>query len=614
MASVHFAPYPGFTIATAILTAILVGLGVWQIQRLQWKLDLIATMARKMDAAPIAVDGPAGALRQVPQNEYARVSLSGHFDNSKEAYVFTTDPALGAVYHVLTPFETDAGQTYLVDRGMVPAEKRDPSSRAKGQISGETHLIGIWRTPDAPGLFTPAPDLAHRIWYARDLEAIAAADHIQVTVPVGDRRGRCRAQYGRLAQGRADGGRFAQQSSLLCHHLVWACRGFDRRLSRLSYVQGPAELDLTEKNVSGRSQPVPYPHEARRRKPVLPRSCWRDWRRMAGSICPGMAWPRFSAAEIASFKGRRYQDVAFEILSRFVGDSFSAAELREDIEAAYAGFEHPQIAPLVPMSGNRYLLELFHGPTFAFKDIALQILGRLFARALRRRGGRATVVAATSGDTGSAAIAALGGLPNIDVFVLHPKGRVSEIQRRQMTTSGHANVHNIALEGSFDDAQGIVKGLFVEKEFAREMNLTAVNSINFVRIAAQSVYYFTAAAQLDQPAIFVVPTGNFGDIFAGEAWPGAHVGLAARKLVIATFQCQRHHGPARLERRRLCPRDGASYPEPLDGHPGGVEFRTRFIRSFGTRSGLDSRRDGKLHKGQALGVATPDPVGAACAL
>jgi threonine synthase len=206
--------------------------------------------------------------------------------------------------------------------------------------------------------------------------------------------------------------------------------------------------------------------------------------------------------------------------------------LKEDIEAAYAGFTAPEIAPLVPMSGNRYLLELFHGPTFAFKDIALQILGRLFARALKRRGGRATVVAATSGDTGSAAIAALGGLPNIDVFVLHPKDRVSEIQRRQMTTSGHANVHNIALEGSFDDAQGIVKGLFAEKEFAREIGLTAVNSINFVRIAAQSVYYFTAASQLTHPAIFVVPTGNFGDIFAGEA--AERMGLAAKRLVIAT--------------------------------------------------------------------------------
>jgi threonine synthase len=251
-----------------------------------------------------------------------------------------------------------------------------------------------------------------------------------------------------------------------------------------------------------------------------------------GGLYMPAAWPHFSAQQIAGFKGKRYQDVAFEILSRFVGESFTPAELKEDIEAAYAGFTAPEIAPLVPMSGNRYLLELFHGPTFAFKDIALQILGRLFARALKRRGGRATVVAATSGDTGSAAIAALGGLPNIDVFVLHPKDRVSEIQRRQMTTSGHANVHNIALEGSFDDAQGIVKGLFAEKEFAREIGLTAVNSINFVRIAAQSVYYFTAAAQLAQPPIFVVPTGNFGDIFAGEA--AERMGLAAKKLVIAT--------------------------------------------------------------------------------
>src|SRR5581483_6504990 len=245
-----------------------------------------------------------------------------------------------------------------------------------------------------------------------------------------------------------------------------------------------------------------------------------------------VAWPVFPEGQIAACKGRRYQDVAFEILSRFVGDSFTPVELKEDIEAAYAGFSVPEIARLSAMSGNRHLLELFHGPTFAFKDIALQILGRLFARALERRGGRATIVAATSGDTGSAAIAALGGLPNIEVFVLHPKGRVSEVQRRQMTTSPHANIHNIALEGSFDDAQSIVKGLFAEKAFAAEVGLTAVNSINFVRIAAQSVYYFTAAAQLARPPIFVVPTGNFGDIFAGEA--AMRMGLAAEKLVIAT--------------------------------------------------------------------------------
>jgi threonine synthase len=251
-----------------------------------------------------------------------------------------------------------------------------------------------------------------------------------------------------------------------------------------------------------------------------------------GGLYMPAEWPHFGAAALAGFSGKRYQDVAFEILSRFAGDSFTAAELREDIEAAYAGFENPQIAPLSAMSGNRYLLELFHGPTFAFKDIALQILGRLFARALTRRGGKATIVAATSGDTGSAAIAALGGLPNITVFVMHPKGRVSEVQRRQMTTSGHANVHNIALEGSFDDAQGIVKGLFAETEFARDVGLTAVNSINFVRIAAQSVYYFTATAALGKPATFIVPTGNFGDIFAGEA--AERMGLDVRRLVIAT--------------------------------------------------------------------------------
>jgi threonine synthase len=251
-----------------------------------------------------------------------------------------------------------------------------------------------------------------------------------------------------------------------------------------------------------------------------------------GGLYMPAVWPQFSAAEIAGFAGQRYQDVAFEILARFAGDSFTAAELREDIEAAYAGFERPEIAPLSAMSGNRYLLELFHGPTFAFKDIALQILGRLFARALARRGGKATIVAATSGDTGSAAIAALGGLPNIEVFVLHPKGRVSEVQRRQMTTSAHANVHNIALEGSFDDAQSIVKGLFGQDAFAREVGLTAVNSINFVRIAAQSVYYFTATAALARPATFIVPTGNFGDIFAGEA--AERMGLAAKRLVIAT--------------------------------------------------------------------------------
>lgn len=251
------------------------------------------------------------------------------------------------------------------------------------------------------------------------------------------------------------------------------------------------------------------------------------------------SWPQFTAAQIAAFRGLPWNEAAFRVLSRFTEGSFTDTELREAIAAAYDGFDVPQVAPLTPLAPGQHLLELFHGPTLAFKDIALQILGQLFSRALARRGGRATVVAATSGDTGSAAIAALGGLPNIDVFVMHPKGRVSTVQRMQMTTSAHANVHNIALEGSFDDAQSIVKALFADGDFARAVSLTAVNSINFARIAAQSVYYFTAAAALDAlghdadaSPTFIVPTGNFGDIFAGEA--AMRMGLAVRGLVIAT--------------------------------------------------------------------------------
>lgn len=251
-----------------------------------------------------------------------------------------------------------------------------------------------------------------------------------------------------------------------------------------------------------------------------------------GGLYLPAAWPQFTAAEIAAFKSMRYQDVAFQILSRFTRDSFSDAELQAAITAAYADFDAPDIAPLSEIGEGRYLLELFHGPTLAFKDIALQVLGQLFSRALAKRGGRATIVAATSGDTGSAAIAALGGLPNIDVFVMHPKDRVSDVQRLQMTTSAHANVHNIALEGSFDDAQNIVKLLFADSKFAEQVGMTAVNSINFARIAAQCVYYFTATAKLGAPVTFVVPTGNFGDIFAGEA--AGRMGLDIAGLVIAT--------------------------------------------------------------------------------
>jgi len=247
------------------------------------------------------------------------------------------------------------------------------------------------------------------------------------------------------------------------------------------------------------------------------------------------AWPRIGAAELKSFATLPYAEVAFRVMRPFVAGAFDDAEFRADVDAAYATFTHKDVVPLVPLGPDRFLLELFHGPTLAFKDLAMQLLGRLFARALKKQKRRATVIVATSGDTGSAAIAALRGLPNVDVVVIHPHGRVSEVQRRQMTTVLDSNVHNIAIKGSFDDGQNIVKALFADSAFAARTQLTAVNSINFARIMAQCVYYFTAAAALPgskHAPSFVVPTGNFGDVFAGEA--AARMGLPIDRLVVAT--------------------------------------------------------------------------------
>jgi threonine synthase len=247
------------------------------------------------------------------------------------------------------------------------------------------------------------------------------------------------------------------------------------------------------------------------------------------------AWPRIDEREIAAFSKLPYAEVAFRVMRAFVAGTFDDAEFRADIDAAYATFSHKDIVPVVGLGPDRFLLELFHGPTFAFKDVAMQLLGRLFARALKKQQRRATVIVATSGDTGSAAIAALRGLSGVDVVVLHPHQRTSEIQRRQMTTVLDSNVHNIAIQGSFDDAQNIVKALFADAAFAARTQLTAVNSINFARIMAQCVYYFTAAAAIPgkgRAPTFVVPTGNFGDVFAGEA--AARMGLPVERLVIAT--------------------------------------------------------------------------------
>lgn len=245
--------------------------------------------------------------------------------------------------------------------------------------------------------------------------------------------------------------------------------------------------------------------------------------------------PTLSAGEIAALEGLSYEDAAYRIIRPFTGDAFTEAELRGAIEKAYSGFAHPARAPLKQIGSGHHLLELFHGPTLAFKDFAMQLIGQLFQIALAKTGRRVTIVGATSGDTGSAAIEAFRGLANVDVVIMYPHGRVSEVQRRQMTTPTDSNVHALALTGDFDDCQARLKDLFNDHDFRDEVGLAGVNSINWARVLAQVVYYFTSAVSLGapyRPVSFTVPTGNFGDILAGSY--AKAMGLPIERLVIAT--------------------------------------------------------------------------------
>jgi threonine synthase len=247
-------------------------------------------------------------------------------------------------------------------------------------------------------------------------------------------------------------------------------------------------------------------------------------------------WPRFSQSEIAALAGLPYAELAARIMQPFVGESLPPERLRALCEQAYGRFAHAAVTPLVQLDQQHWLLELFHGPTLAFKDVALQLLGLLFEEFLARRDERLTIVGATSGDTGSAAIDAVAGREGVEIFMLHPAGRVSEVQRRQMTTVRAPNVHNIAVEGaSFDDTQAAIKAIFADRALNARLRLGAVNSINWARLAAQVVYYFAAALQLGAPqrkVAFAVPTGNFGDVFAG--YVAAQMGLPIERLIVAT--------------------------------------------------------------------------------
>ncbi len=244
-------------------------------------------------------------------------------------------------------------------------------------------------------------------------------------------------------------------------------------------------------------------------------------------------WPRLAPEDLRALRGLSYPALAARVMQPFLGDAVQPEAFRRIVDDAYAGFGHVAVAPLIQLDQRLWLLELFHGPTLAFKDYALQVVGRLFDHVLARRRERVTIIGATSGDTGSAAIEACRDRESVDIFILHPKGRVSPVQRRQMTTVPAANVHNIAIDGSFDDCQDLVKAMFNDAAFRDALNLSAVNSINVARILAQVVYYVAAAVALgvpDRTVTFAVPTGNFGNIYA--AYAARAMGLPIDRLVV----------------------------------------------------------------------------------
>jgi threonine synthase len=254
-----------------------------------------------------------------------------------------------------------------------------------------------------------------------------------------------------------------------------------------------------------------------------------------GGLYVPESWPTLSPAEWRGLRGLAYPDLVARILAPFVGDAIDERTLTRLCRETYAGFAHAAVAPLVQLEHRVFALELFHGPTLAFKDFALQLIGRLFDHVLAARGERVTIVGATSGDTGSAAIEACRDRARLAIVILHPHGRVSEVQRRQMTTVTAPNVGNIAVEGSFDDCQDLVKAMFADAPFRREMRLSAVNSINWARVAAQIAYYAWAALALgapDRAVAFAVPTGNFGNVLAG--WAARRMGLPVERLIVGT--------------------------------------------------------------------------------
>ncbi len=304
-------------------------------------------------------------------------------------------------------------------------------------------------------------------------------------------------------------------------------------------------------------------------------------------------WPHFSPADFRAMRGLPYAELAARVMQPFTGNAMPFEVLRTICHEAYAGFGHPAVVPLVQLETGLFVQELFHGPTLAFKDMAMQVLGRLFDYVLTQRDKRVTIVGATSGDTGSAAIEACAGRDRVDIMILHPHGRTSLVQRRQMTTVHAANVGNVAIEGTFDDCQDLVKAMFADTGFRQEVRLSAVNSINWARIAAQIPYYVASALALgapDREVAFSVPTGNFGNVLA--AWAARRMGLPVARLIVGS---NRNDILARfLAVERHVDGAGGAVAVAEHGHPGQLQLRAGAVRAAGPRCGPDPGDDAGL--------------------
>ena len=322
-----------------------------------------------------------------------------------------------------------------------------------------------------------------------------------------------------------------------------------------------------------------------------------------GGLFVPQSWPHFAPGFLESLNGKPYEEVAVAVMLPFLGDAISREEFTILVRDAYARFAHKAVTPLIQLDQKTWLMELFHGPTLAFKDVALQLLGQLFDHILAKRGARITVVGATSGDTGSAAIEACRDRDAVDIFILYPAGRTSDVQRKQMTTVPSANVHAIAIEGNFDDCQALVKAMFGDAGFRGSLALAAVNSINWARIMAQIVYYVVAAVALGAPGSkvsFAVPTGNFGNVYA--AYAAKRMGLPIGKLIVGTNSndiLARFFATAEMKKETVVP----TYSPSMD-----IQVSSNFERLLFELLGRDGAAvEAKLAQFQATGAFAVTP-------